>query len=139
MNEHEKKFISSFLLKEKQDRYVYLLSNIDSGRRSEGLNRLNHCHDLNENYVTWLNARSHLPQTNNGIAEYLQRKGSPNKVYVIGGSDAVDGKTMALAEAIDTIQQIGWGAIISCIPGQLAYYYDEEGERRAILARISER
>ena len=29
----------------------------------------------------------------------------------------------------------GWGTIVSCLPGRLAYYYDEEGARRMLLER----
>jgi hypothetical protein len=42
---------------------------------------------------------------------------------------------MALLVAMEETTVAGWGTIISCIPGELAYYYDEEGERRAILER----
>ena len=42
---------------------------------------------------------------------------------------------MELSEAISQTELTGWGTIISCIPGQLAYYDDECGERRILLAR----
>ena len=56
-------------------------------------------------------------------------------VYVLACSCDADGKTMPLLKAMDETTEAGWGTIISCVPGELAYYYDEEGERRAILER----
>jgi hypothetical protein len=50
----------------------------------------------------------------------------------------LDGKTLPLAKAVNDVEIMpknGWGTIVSCIPGELAYYYDEEGERYAILQR----
>ncbi|MEI8016952.1 MAG: hypothetical protein WCH39_02075 [Schlesneria sp.] len=42
---------------------------------------------------------------------------------------------MELSEAISQTELAGWGTIISCIPGQLAYYYGECGELRVLLTR----
>jgi len=131
MNEHEDKFISSFLVKEKQDRYRFLLSSPQLKRRGEALNRLNHCSDLNPNYVTWL-------PSNADVVNLLKQAGSPQQVYLISCSSSLDGKTMRLEEAVRAVSVMpenGWGTIVSCIAGQLAYYYDEEGVRRALLKR----
>ena len=135
MNEHEEKIVSAFVLKEKQDRYRFLLGSSDPRRRGECLNRLNHWGDLDERYVIWQHIGSQAVKSNSEIAAVLRAKGCPKNVYVMGGSDATDGTVMPLAEALDAVQEAGWGAILSCIPGQLAYFYDEEGTRRAILER----
>jgi hypothetical protein len=133
MNEHEDKFIASFIVKEKQDRYRFLLGSPDSKRRDQCLNRLNHCSDLNEKYVSW------LPR-NADVVALLRQAGSPKQVYLMACSSTLDGKTMPLDEAIQLIpEDRGWGTIVSCIPGKLAYYYDEEGLRRAILRREPEK
>jgi hypothetical protein len=43
---------------------------------------------------------------------------------------------MPLVEALNEAEAIGWGTIISCIPGRLACYLDEAGsERRLLLIR----
>ena len=72
------------------------------------------------------------------MLDLLKREGSPAQVYLISGSRTLDGHTMPLemaVAAVDVMPENGWGTIISCIPGQLAYYYDEDGERRALLKR----
>lgn len=128
MNEHEEKTIAAFFLKAKQDRYRFLLGNPDPRKRNKGLDRLNHCADLNPVYATWL-------PSNADVARLLRQEGSPEEVYVISETESIDGKVLPLEEAICETESGGWGTIISCIPGQLAYYYGEEGETRAILKR----
>ena len=128
MNEHEEQTIAAFILKERQDRYRFLLGNSDPRKRAKGLDRLNHCADLDPRYATWLPG-------NTDVVRLLRREGSPGEVYVISNTDAIDGKMLPLEEAIDEAEDGGWGTIISCIPGQLAYYRGEEGEGRALLKR----
>ncbi len=135
MNSHEEKLIKSFIAKEKQGRYQFLLESDDSDRRYECTSRLNHCRDFNEKYATWLPRDPRSTTRNEEIAEVLREKGSPKKVYVLACSCDADGKTLPLLEAMDAVTEAGWGAIISCVPGELAYYFDEEAERRAILER----
>lgn len=135
MHEHEETFIAAFISKEKQDRYRFLLGSSDPNRRSECLDRLNHCHDFNEKYVTWLPRDPRSTTRNAEIATLLREKGSPKRVYVLACACPADGQMLPLLDAMDQTTASGWGTIISCIPGQLVYYFDEEGERRAILER----
>jgi hypothetical protein len=44
---------------------------------------------------------------------------------------------MPLEEAVAAAEAGGWGTIVICIPRQLAYYFDECGERRALLVRAT--
>src|SRR6266508_6439554 len=115
MNEHEEKVIAAFIVKEKQNRYRFLLNSSNPKRRIECVNRLNHCRDLNLKYVTWL-------PSNAAVLDLLKREGSPAQVYLISGSRTLDGHTMPLemaVAAVDVMPENGWGTIISCIPGQL--------------------
>ncbi len=125
MIDHEEQTIKAFMLKEKRDRYLSFLS--DKKRRKEVLDRLNHCKDFDERFIQWL-------PSNADIVNILLQAGSPSEVYVISDSE-IDGKVMALSEAIHETSMTGSGTIVSCIPGKLAYYYDEVGERRGILKR----
>ena len=131
MNEHEEQLIVAFIKGESKGRYRSLLSSPNPKQRRRCVDRLNHCVDLNENYVTWLPYGA-------DVVQLLKRAGSPEQVYVISCSSSLDGQTMPLAKAVAAVgvmPENGWGTIISCIPGQLAYYYDEEGERDGILQR----
>jgi hypothetical protein len=126
MNEHEEKPIEAFIVREKRQGYKSLLGN--PKKRRAILDCLNHCHDLDERYVTWL-------PSNAAVEQLLRQEGSPDEVYVISDTKSVDGKTLPLDEAIFQSSAGNWGTIISCIPGQLAYYYDEAGDGQALLKR----
>ncbi len=126
MNEHEHKTVSSFILKVKRHRYRYILTT--PKKRGLGLDRLNHCADLDSQYVEWL-------PSNADVVGMLKKKGSPNQVYIISAASELDGTTHSLSDAVELITKYGWGSILSCIPGELAYYYDECGERRALLKK----
>src|SRR5690349_2911345 len=125
MNEHEEKFISAFILKEYQERYRFLLNSFDSRRRNECTNRLNHCRDLNPKYTAWLSRNPRgTPARNEEIVELLLQKGSPKLVYVLSCNRSVDGQTIPILEALNKTDREGWGTIVSCIAGELAYYFD---------------
>lgn len=126
MIEDEEKIIRAFFLKERHDRYLMLLGS--KKRRNEALNKLNHCRDLDPRFIQWL-------PSNADIVKILKQKGAPEQAYIISDSKEIDGKTLPLADAIHGAAMGGWGTIISCIAGKLAYYYDEVGERRGILKR----
>jgi hypothetical protein len=125
MIDHEEQTIKAFMLKERRDRYLFFLGN--NKRRKAVLDRLNHCKDFDERFMQWL-------PSNADIVNILLKAGSPSEVYVISDS-IIDGKTMTLSDAIHETSMTGSGTIVSCIPGKLAYYYDEVGERRGILKR----
>ncbi len=126
MIDHEEQVIKAFILKEKRDRYLSFLKN--RKRRKEALDRLNHCKDFDERFIKWL-------PSNADIVKILSQEGSPEQVYVMSDSQNIDGKMMPLSDAIHETSMNGWGTIVSCIPGKLAYYYDEVGERSGILKR----
>jgi hypothetical protein len=126
MNEHETKFIASFILKEKRNRWRTQLDNPQ--KRAMHLDRLNHLHDLDERYVAWQHRSVN-------IERLLRDSRSPDFVYVISPVRKDDKNHLPLDQAINKIIRSGWGAIISCIPERLAFYYDECGDRRAVLVR----
>lgn len=126
MNEHEDKIIEAFIVKTKRERYKSLIAN--PKKRGKFVQSLNHFQDLDERYVTWL-------PSNAPVEELLRGTGSPAEVYIVSATETIDGEILSLKEAIHRTMAGGWGTIISCIAGELAYYYDEVGERRALLQR----
>ena len=124
MNEHETKTIKTFFQKNRQERYFS--SSPDSKQRKKWLDKLNHAPGLNEEYIQ---------KTNGKTDTYLElkAKGAPEECFVISCSEELNLKTLPLSEALPQTEQLGWGTIISCIPGKLAYYYGEQGEGKAIL------
>jgi hypothetical protein len=66
------------------------------------------------------------------ILTELRRRGAPTTCYVMSENDDVDARTMDLEEALRAVFSEGWGTFLSCIPGKLAYFEDEHGERHIL-------
>jgi hypothetical protein len=126
MHPHEEQLVRSFFVSAKRQRYLALLGN--NRRRRDALDKLNHLHDLDPRYTTEIDSRE-------DVLENLRRKGAPDTCYVLSDIAEIDGQEMPLAEALEAAERGGWGTIIGCIPGRLAYYYGEMGEQRLILER----
>ncbi len=126
MNENEEALIRTFIIREKRKRYLELFGS--KKRRTATTDCLNHFSDLDPRY------RTIVPSTANVVA-LLQAKGAPDTCCVISAIHEIDGWTMPLSEAIDIIEYEGWGTLVGCIPGRLAYYYGEQGEQRLILEK----
>ena len=69
----------------------------------------------------------------NNIILELQRRHSPNLVFVISEDSRLDQREIPLAEALEQIVGRGMGAVISCILGRLAFVETED--ERFILER----
>src|SRR5690606_24346034 len=126
MHPHEEATIHAFISPQRRARWISCLAS--QKRRAKFLDRLNHCRDIDERYA------SELPQNSNVVAT-LKDRGAPALCYVISDTTALDGRELPLSQAVEETELGGWGTIISCVPGQLAYYYDECGERRLLLER----
>ena len=48
-------------------------------------------------------------------------------MWVISQRSAIDDQEIGLAAALEVIWGTDWGTFLSCIPGKLAYFYEEEG------------
>jgi len=128
--EHETAFIKSFVLPEKQSRWLELLSN--PKRRHIFLHRLADDRDLDAKFRLDL-----IPSQQNleGIELILRQNGAPAKCHVISEASDIDGKEMMLREAIEEVLGYGLGSILSCIAGRLAYYEGEGPGDRYVLKR----
>ena len=126
MDERERLIVKTFIIRGKRPRYFYCLDD-EKGRRSK-LDKLNHCNDLDPRFVEWLPKKS-------DVLSMLRESGSPEEAYVMSFAEEIDGKTLPLEDAVRQTIWYAWGTIVSCIPGKLAFYYDEDGLRRAILRR----
>ena len=71
------------------------------------------------------------------ILAELRRRGAPDLCYVISNDDELDGRSMPLEAALAGVYCGDMGAIISCIPGKLAYYEGEDPGERYILELLA--
>jgi hypothetical protein len=120
----EEATIRAFIVPAKRDRYLSLVSN--EKRRAEFLDCLNHCRDIDNRYATQLPSLA-------DVISLLRAHGAPDVCRVISDCRDIDGREMPLRDAVEHAESVGWGTILCCIPGRLAYYLDEAGTRRRLL------
>ena len=119
--EHERRLIESFVVPERQSRYLELLSK--PKRRKDVTATLSHFKHLDMRYAFEIPAASRLAP---GILALLKSKGAPDSGFVLSEDDEIDGREMAMDEALTFIFGRGIGTFLSCIPGRLAYFEDED-------------
>ncbi len=127
---HEYQLVRNFFLPHRQSRYLELLA--DPKRRPEILKEFAHFKDLDPQWAELLPANCNRPIT---VLKLLQSKGAPARCWAISESEKLDGKELDLLEALDDVVGCGIGTFLSCLPGKLAYFEDEED--RWILQRPS--
>lgn len=74
-------------------------------------------------------------QSSKQILSLLLKQGSPQKVYVLSEDPKIDSQTLDIQDVMAHIVGSGFASIVSCIPGQLAYYEGEEANNRIILKK----
>ncbi len=125
---HEAEFIRRFVVSQRRRRYLSLLES-QNGRKKL-LEALDHFDELNPRYARLVPADS---QTADHIEVLLKRKGALNSCHVTSSNADIDDREMPLKEALRETVGSGFGTIISCIPGKLAYFEGEEQNQRYIL------
>lgn len=124
----EEIIVRAFIAPHRRSRWM--LSIASTTKRSKFLDCLNHCQDFDPRYVRSIAA------TGDSLVSLLRALGAPKTCYVVSAIAAIDGEELPLAEAIAVAESAGWGTIISCVTGRLAYYIDEAGtDRRFLLIR----
>jgi hypothetical protein len=126
MHPDEEATIRAFISQSRRNRWLEMLAS--PKRRKQFLDRLNHCRDFDERYA------ASLP-SNANVLSILKGRGAPDSCYVISDIADLDRRECLLSQAVEDAAAGGWGTLISCLPGKLAYYYDECGERRLLLER----
>jgi hypothetical protein len=125
---HEEELIRAFFARTKRERYLEIVSK--PKKREKFLLELGHFKALDPRYLVQIPpSKQHAPD----IAVILTQKGSPPSCWVTSEDSEIDGKEMPLADALRKIVGNGMGTFLSCVPGRLAYFEDEDG--RWILER----
>lgn len=119
--EHEQKLVKSFILPARQSRYLELFAK--PKRRNDVTRSLAHFKHLDERYAVPIAPREQNPSD---LLRILKAKGAPERCYVTSEDDDLDGKEMSLAGALEAVVGYDMGTFLSCIPGKLAYFEDEE-------------
>ncbi|HEX7729416.1 MAG TPA: hypothetical protein VF392_10300 [Terracidiphilus sp.] len=126
---HEREFVRAFIQKPRQERCAHLLA--DPARRQKFRDELPHFKWLDDRF-----AQRVPPGTAHTAAEFvalLRKKGAGPMVWVISEMLAMDGKEMRLEAAMHEVWGQGIGSVLSCIPGKLAFFEDEEMHSQRLL------
>ena len=130
LNTHESEFARNFVVAEKRARYLSLLESKNG--RKKILNGFNHCRDLNPRFARLIPSNQDSAAS---IEVLLRQKGAPDTCYVMSDNPEIDGREMALTDALLKTVAMDAGTLISCIPGKLAYFEMEGFDGRYILER----
>jgi hypothetical protein len=130
MNEHEKLFIDSFVIKPKQDRFREGLGS--TKHRQKLVSSLDHSADLRYELALEIPPSE---QTASEICSLLRSKGAPGYCYAISSNSDIDEKEMDLMSALEDVIGYGDGTFLSCIPGKLGYYESGELGNRLIFEK----
>ncbi len=125
---HDLSFIAAFVKRNKRDRYREFLSN--PRLRHKFTSQLAHFADFDPEYRLPFASKKLFP---GNIAVELQKRHSPDIVLAISEDPALDLKELPLLEALNQVVGSGMGAVISCLPGRLAFVETED--ERFILER----
>lgn len=127
---HEEAFVQAFITSEKRARWAQFLSS--PKRRKEILARLNRHLPFLPEFGTEVPGHQDFPAE---LEKLLRAKGAGPTCHVMVDGLKIDGLELALSKALHEICMHESGAVLSCIPGRLAYYKPESPGRGIILER----
>jgi len=126
----EATLISTFVNPLKRKHLIEILAN--PKRRHRATATLAHFDDLDPRAVVPLESTAQTPAA---IESALRSRGAGDNCHVISENRAIDGKTLSLKVALQKVVGQGMGTLLSCVPGELAYYEGQDPSDRCILAR----
>ncbi|WP_257313204.1 hypothetical protein [Geothrix fuzhouensis] len=128
---HEDEFVKAFITSEKRARWAQFLSS--PKRRKEILARLNHHLPYIQEFATEVPGHQDFPAE---LEQLLRAKGAGPTCHVMVNGLKIDGLEMALSKALHEICMHEFGAVLSCLPGRLAYYKPESPGCGILLERL---
>jgi len=127
---HEEAVIKAFFLPTKRERYLGFIATAKG--RAKIIRELSHFKALDPRFM-----RSIIPSQHDAgsVAKLIRirSKGAGPSCWVISENSDLDGKEADLLLALKETIGYQMGTIISCIPGKLGYFEDEDG--RCLLER----
>ena len=120
--------MARFLVPSKRERYAEFLFRPKG--RQKFIGELAHFKSLDPKCIVLIPPSEHKPTT---VARILESRGAPTMSRVVSEDSDLDAREMELVRALKETIGRGMGTFISCIPGKLAFFEDEDG--RYILLR----
>jgi len=124
---NEEALIAAFVKRSKRERYREILAS--PRLRHKFTSRLAHFVDFESRY------RVPIPTDKlfvGNVATELRRRRCPSTVFAISEDPRLDQRELPLLDALEQVVGSGFGTVLSCIPGRLAFVETED--ERFILA-----
>ncbi len=128
---HEEAFAKAFLPSEKRARFIQNLA--DPKKRPDMLAQLDSKLPCLPRYATVLPGEQDFPGE---LEKLLKARGAGPTCYVIAHGLKADRRELPLREALDLVCMHELGAILSCLPGRLAYYKPEAPRPGILLEHL---
>jgi len=126
----EETLISTFVNPAKRKHLIEILAN--PKRRHRATVTLAHFTEFDPSAVVPLDTAAQEPAA---IESALRIRGAGDTCHVISENRDIDGKHLPLKVALEKVVGHGLGTLLSCVPGELAYYEGTSPSDRCILAR----
>ena len=128
---HEQEFVRAFILKARQERCAFLLAN--PTHRKKFRDALPHFKWLDERFAHPISPK--IAHTASELVALLRSKGAGRTAWVISQDCEIDGREMNLDDAMKETWGGQMGTILSCVPGKLTFFKDEEMHSERLLLR----
>lgn len=125
---HEAALVRAFIPPHRQERFLEIIAK--PKKRAKLLTQLYHFDDLDPKFMVAIPRNQQNPSA---LLTILKSKGAGPKCYVMSTNPKLDGQEVELAVALEKTVGSQQGTLISCVPGRLGYFEDEDG--RYILER----
>jgi hypothetical protein len=123
----EESTLRAFVVAARCERLIALLGS--SKRRKQAIDKLNHFGDWDTRFVQPVESSA-------DVFDCLRKAGAPPACHVISDSPDLDGRDMPLEEAVSSCEGFPFASVICCVPGELAFFFDEVmGPRNRLLLR----
>ena len=127
---HETELVKAFIRREKHDRFLSFLSHPKKRRKATDM--LYHLRDLDERHTVQIKLDGLSPDE---ISRQLRDRGASKTCWVISTNSKLDAQELDIQVVLKEIVGGGDGSLLSCIPGELAYYEGESPNNRCMLQR----
>ncbi|MFI5070796.1 MAG: hypothetical protein ACHP8A_07890 [Terriglobales bacterium] len=126
---HEEALVRAFIPVHRQERFLEIVRK--PKKRAKLLAELSHFKALHPKFMVSIPPNQQNPSA---LAKILRAKGAGSNCYVISENPELDGQETDLDTALKKVVGYQMGTLLSCVPGRLGYFEDEDG--RCILERM---
>lgn len=119
--------IRAFVIPTKRERLLALFGS--ANRRKQAVEMLNH-------FQGWDTRWSEGVSTSADVLRLLRNAGAAVECHIISDDPSLDGRNTPLHDAVIACESFSYASVLCCVPGQLAFYFDEmTAPRRRLLLR----